>query len=211
MISRITSVLVLLIFAGSAAQAAPGDKTTSAIGDFSGGGQPGHSTLVRTPNGLSAHWASTGTGIVPGFVYTVWYVVFNEPDDCISPDGMGGTMCGEIDVFVEPETALVDILFAGGAIAGNDAWSRIGGHRKRGDNSVSVYTFLGFADTPGLINPDGAEVHLVLRSHGPAVPDQLADQLDSFEGGCTTFLDPPAIPDAEGECADIQFSVHVAP
>ena len=147
-------------------------------------------------------------GVVPGYAYTFWFVVFNEPEDCITPDGMGGLMCGESDVFVDPAPAVVDILFGGGAIAGNDGWIRLGGHRKRNDNSGSVYAFLGVADPPGLNDPHGAEVHLVLRSHGPTVAGMLADQIGSFEGGCAVFLDPPEIADEAGECSDIHASIH---
>jgi hypothetical protein len=54
----------------------------------------------------------------------------------------------------------------------------------------------------------GAEIHLVVRSHGPVIAGLDDVQTGSLAGGCETFLVPPAIPAAEGECADVQFSVH---
>ena len=47
----------------------------------------------------------------------------------------------------------------------------------------------------------GAEIHLVIRAHGPALgdPETLATQLTRLNGGC-----PP------NACADIQLSVHPA-
>ena len=203
------TVLALLLLIAGIAHAKPGDRTTSAIIDFGGAAQPGHTTLVRTPNGLSATWAGSGVGVESGFVYTLWFIVFNEPEDCVTPAPGGGFMCGETDVFIDPESAMVDILFSGGSIAGNNEWIRLGGHRKRGDNSGSVYSFLGVEDPPGLIDPMGAEVHLVLRSHGPVIPGMVADQIGSFEGGCVVFQNPPEIPDEEGECADIKASIHL--
>ena len=111
MIKQILGLVVLFALSGGAAYAGnPGDQTTSSVFDFTGAGQPGNTTLVRTP--------------------------------------------------------------------------------------------------PGLIDPHGAEVHLVLRSHGPAVSGMLADQIGSFEGGCAVFLDPPEIAYEAGECSDIHASIH---
>ena len=61
----------------------------------------------------------------------------------------------------------------------------------------------------GLIDPQGAEVLLLSRCHGPMVPANMPEQIDSFVGGCTVFLDPPAVPVAVGECADVHFSQHL--
>lgn len=40
--------------------------------------------------------------------------------------------------------------------------------------------------SPGLVNVKGAEIHLVVRSHGMASADPmvLAQQLTQFNGGC---------------------------
>ena len=55
----------------------------------------------------------------------------------------------------------------------------------------------------------GAEVHLVARSRGPAVPGLVSAQIGSYASGCDVFLNPPAVPTAVGECADNQFAVHL--
>ena len=65
-------------------------------------------------------------------------------------------------------------------------------------------------DPQGLIN---AEIHMVLRSHGPAVPGIVNEQIGSYVGGCPTTLPygfPPfsEVPDAAGECGDIIAAVH---
>jgi len=63
----------------------------------------------------------------------------------------------------------------------------------------------------GLTNPQGAEVHLVLRSHGPRIPGQVAEQRTTFAGGCEFFLDPGATHELEpGQCSDLQFAVFPA-
>jgi hypothetical protein len=55
---------------------------------------------------------------------------------------------------------------------------------------------------------DIAELHFVLRSHGPAIPGLVNEQINSYEGGCTTFFDPfTKIPMNKGECGDFLFSI----
>lgn len=189
----------------------PGARSLADVFDFSGVQQAGVSKLVRSPNGISGNLGTSGTGISPGFAYNLVFIVFNEPENCITPDGAGGTMCGETDVFENPFPAVVDVLFVGGAVAGRSGTIHLAGHRKRGDNSNSVFTFFGLP-APGLINPLTAEVHFILRSKGPAVPGLISEQISSYEGGCDFFIGPPgppAIPVAEGECADVQFSIHM--
>ncbi|MGF1667759.1 MAG: hypothetical protein ACFCVC_15985 [Acidimicrobiia bacterium] len=60
--------------------------------------------------------------------------------------------------------------------------------------------------TPPLLKDSrAAEIHLVARTHGPAIPGMVEEQLGSYEGGCTAFLLPGTthIPGP--------VSVHVSP
>ncbi len=206
----------LLIAGAAAAQPDIPNLTVSSIQDFFGDPQPGSSTVQRGRTNISVGWGSQGRGIYPGYTYTVWAVVFNAPEKCVSPDGEGGTMCGEDDVFGPllngaPNLAEVDVLYAGGAVA--DARGvRIEGRIFKGQAPGSVYSVLG-AESLGLTNPLRAEVHLVARSHGPLVESQMPEQVTTYAGGCLNFIGPPlapAIANEEGECADTQFSVHVS-
>ena len=128
---------------------------------------------------------------------TMWAVVFNEPEGCI--DG-----CDEGDLF-NPD-AVTDVLYVAGNIAGGPGTSTFSGLRAAGDNSVSLFAALG-VPAPGLVDPLGAEVHLIVRDHGPKVPGLVPAQIHSFEGGCT-----PASSFDLGTgtyaCMDIQFSIH---
>ncbi|MDN3667768.1 hypothetical protein QWY93_19515 [Echinicola jeungdonensis] len=141
--------------------------------------------------------------LIAGNAYTIWFVIFNAPENCAT------SPCGEPDIF-NPET-MTDVSFGGGNIAGNSSIT-ISGHKKVGDLSGSAMPFfndlLGL-DIPifGLIDPWGAEVHLVLRSHGPKVPANMPDLINSFDGGCTTFLDAGQVTDDPGECADSHFAI----
>ncbi len=51
-------------------------------------------------------------------------------------------------------------------------------------------------DADGLVNPNNAEIHFVIRRHpAPGDPADNNDALNTFAGGC-------------GDCMDEQFSVH---
>ncbi len=55
----------------------------------------------------------------------------------------------------------------------------------------------------GLMDSMAAEIHLVVRSHGPAANlsgQELSEALHSVDGGCTT-----------NTCGDAQFAVFLAP
>jgi len=66
---------------------------------------------------------------------------------------------------------------------------------------------------PALVNLD-AEIHLVVRSHGPVGPllDEglLEEALATFGGGCIVRDEEGEIIPGTGpnECADVQFAVH---
>ena len=64
-------------------------------------------------------------------------------------------------------------------------------------------------------NPLSAEVHMVIRSHGIAVPGIIPEQIHTFLGGCNPDLTFPEGPgriwpdsDQVGYCANIQVAVH---
>jgi hypothetical protein len=135
-------------------------------------------------------------------------VIFNDPSMCSDP-------CGENDIFVfegdeisigengpvpNMETIEVtqnSVVGATGIVVGDS-----------GEGQFSA--LLGVADMPGafwgpsLLNPMGAEVHLVLRTHGQIDPASFDEQISTFMGGCAAeFPNEP--------CADIQFAVHLPP
>ncbi len=95
---------------------------------------------------------------------------------------------------------MVDVIFATGHVAGSQ-W-RAAAHLNEGDTSGSLLPLFGL-DPIGLNNAMEAEIHLVVRSHGPATnftPDELADAISSAFGGCATSI-----------CGDPQFARFLAP
>ena len=155
------------------------------------------STLHRTQNGITVNFKTSG--LIPGNAYTMWWVIWNKPNECEDPGH-----CIDTD-FPNGEAIELDVLYAAGHIAGASGTGNFSAHLSVGDNSGSLFG----ADAPGLKFPQSSEVHLVLRSHGPAQPGMTDDQIHTVGGGCTT--DPGGFgpdPTEDGHCRDIQAAIH---
>ena len=134
------------------------------------------------------------------FRIPVWWVVFYEPGAC------GTSPCGLPDLFVPAVKA--DVLYAAGNVIGGNGTGNFGAYLSEGDDSGSIASLFGLPAAEGLIDAETAEVHLIARSHGPKIPGQVDDQINSFGGGCSVELAGGAVPVNVGECSDIQFSIH---
>ena len=67
-----------------------------------------------------------------------------------------------------------------------------------------------------IYNPLTAEVHMALRTHRPAQPEMMPDQIQTIDGGCLLpdigFPSGPMLhPDSDvvGYCANIQVAMHL--
>lgn len=214
--SLTAAVLMLSLLGVLAAPAAgaPAEETTrdvfriaDVLAHAFGGGPPpepvGSSTLVRTDRGVSAALATTG--LTPGHVVTLWWVVFNDPDGCQA--GIPGlSRCGPDDVHAGRGGPSPN--HAAGRIVDEDGTAGFGAHLRVGDTSRALAG-------PGLVAPRGAEVILIVKTHGPKIPGLVADQLRTFAGGCADQSDaPPGTPPellgtpGPNDCAEILLSVH---
>ncbi len=141
------------------------------------------SILVRTADGVFG--TIHGSGLIPGTVVTAWFVVFNNPGNCAA------LICSAADLS-NPDVQ-GSLLHLSGKIVGPDGVETFGAFRAVGDTTRLQ---LG----PGLLAPFTAQIHMALRTHGPAIvndPDTLKQQLTTFNGGC-----PP------NNCATVQSSIH---
>jgi len=103
----------------------------------------------------------------------------------------------------------VQLLYATGSVAGNNGKGNFSAHLKENDDNGSVHELFGLPNFGGLQDAQTAEIHGVLRSHGPKIPGQVHEQINSYEGGCVVNFPPfTEIPDEAGECGDIFAAIH---
>ena len=148
----------------------------------------GASKLTWTKDGVGFDYNTTD--LEPDAPYTMWWVTFNRPRNCLSP-----CECGLVDL-ADPAVR-AGVFFAGGRMTDEYGQASFSGEidygeLPKGEDQIPF---------PGIDAPirRRAEIHLVVRGHGDALADPLAleEQLTQFNGGC-----PP------NGCADVQVSVH---
>ena len=142
--------------------------------------QRGTSELVRDAEGIAM---SIDTTDLPVGAFTVWWVIFNNPSGCTNND------CGGSDTGAGggPNPAEASILWATSGIVGPDRHGHFSALLGVGLDKAPGEVVRG----PALTNPAGAEVHLVLKFHGPPQfddPEILARQLTTFAGDCARLL-----------------------
>ena len=152
--------------------------------------------LVRNDNGVGVTVHTTG--LTPGTADTVWWVFFNNPAACIH--GMFGARCGLGDVLTNP-ASLPSVQFAAGHVIGAGGVGNYGAYFHAGATPDCA----GFGlPCNGLLDARTADVHVVIRTHGDAIPGLVNEQISSFNGGCL-----PGEPNV-GQCHNVQASVHEA-
>ncbi len=169
--------------------------------------------LVRTDFGVAAR---VQTNSIPaGDAVTIWMVVFNNPDACQFPTDLG--QCSDPDI-ADP-AVVADVMYLAGNVVGNSGKASFAGHKKIGENTGSIFVPLlpPGVEPPGLQNPTGAEIHLVVHTHGQKLPEYMPDMIKTFAGGCQ---DPGApffglhFPEwgkqGPNTCLSLQFAVHPA-
>jgi hypothetical protein len=128
------------------------------------------SALVRNDNGIAATLHTSG--LTPGIATTMWWVIFNNPAACVDE-------CNAPDLAIPAVQASVQ--YAAGHVIGGDGVADYGAYLGEGDTTGCAAPTL---PCNGLIDSRAALVHLVVRSHGQALPDVIDEQISSFNGGC---------------------------
>lgn len=190
------ATLVIAVSGHAFAQAPTSAHTSEShvyrFSDFSAV-EGGYSRLIRGNDMVAMELASSG--LEPEAPYTTWWVVFNTPQGCSEACDLDDIFNPDGTVNLNP-AANISMLFADGAMTDADgtiSFSAI----------LPVGRVLGeLLAGPGLVDPRKAEVHLVIRAHGPLDPNRAYEQLSTFEphpilgGDCVL-------------CEDVQFAVHL--
>ena len=215
-INLATIILIATMGLTAPVHAAPADVDETGVGWWWGEPTGGTAKIVRTNKGISGNFSSplaNSVGSAEGLAVTLWLIIFNNPNECAT------TPCSEADLFnpsVEP-----DAIYGAGNIIDDSEVASFGFSLKAGDNSGSIADLFGMptddGDPFGLINPRGAEVHYVLRLHGPMIPLEMPAQIKTYGGGCVDFAPYGYSPPAEeselklgwGECQDVQAALNL--
>jgi hypothetical protein len=177
-----------LALAGAATYAANSVSHTKLVRFFAAQAVPADGSTVNGSSatlkrGESAVWVRVNTTeLLPG-AYTNWWVIFNNPSACTDP-------CDLDDLFNLTQRAAVQssVLFAAGGVVRHTGVGHFVAHLEEGVLPTGPGQ-VGFG--PGLLNAEGAEIHYLIRYHGPASADPtiLQKQTTHIAGGC--FNLPP--------------------
>ena len=208
--------IMLMVSLTAVVDAAPADVDENDV--YWWWGDPaGSSKIVRTNKGISGNLSaslSNSVGDTSGLAVTLWIIIFNYPHYCEIPYA-----CGADADFGNPDI-MPDAVYGAGNIVDSSEVVSFGFHRKAGDNSGSIADLFGMptddGEPFGLRNPRGAEIHYVVRFHGPMIPMELPDQFKSYEGGCVYGAPYGYAPPANegelqlgwGDCQDVQFAIN---
>ena len=135
----------------------------------------GFATLKRSDQGVLLTLETSES--TEGDAYTIWFVVFNNPGAC---DGD----CDGTDLGIAAVAG--SVLNGGGGYGDAD-----------GNFSITSFLPVGFIHTnpleptharqlfgPGLQDPKGAEIHIILKTHGPSL--NTVEQISTVAGDCNT-------------------------
>jgi hypothetical protein len=127
-------------------------------------------TLTSNDNGVS--FVLKTADLVAGNAYTVWWVKIDAPQNCAT------SPCGGGDVLGNVQGVLSNVAYGAGHVAGGTGNATFAG-------AFSTGLVPGGWFDNEFTNPRGAEIHLVVMDHGPALPGLLSNQISTLRGGCT--------------------------
>jgi hypothetical protein len=155
----------------------------------------GAATLIRTNTGISFKVYTTG---LEAGANTIWIVIFNKPENCMA-GGPGVCMAPDLS-----NPAVQGSVVAGsGYIVGADGIANFSGELREGSPPEGIQVNIPAGTANGLKNSKKAEIHLVVRKHGP---------VDGMGGAVTqlTTFESPATCINSGICANVQAVIFEA-
>lgn len=157
-------------------------SATNAEGESSDSGEVAR--LLAPPNRCTT--GSTPDGVGQRMANTIWFVVFNSPENCISGNsGGGGSFCGPADIFgsaylesvdsgspepslISPNTAAnVGVIYGAGAYSSKKGMLHVTASLWRTAEKLSSDPAVDpMGLSTGWTNRNGADIHVLIRSHG---------------------------------------------
>lgn len=194
----ILSALVMAISGPAQAQTSKADVITffNSDGTPAAGDVVGKARLHRSAQGATL--TINTTGLDDGSAYTIWWIIFNNPAEC-APGGCSGGDFGTQAVEASVMNATGRVIESGDH-ASFSAFLPVG-FMHTNPSSLNGRQLFG----SGLQNVKGAEIHVIVRSHGPANPPfGDIEQFSTVDGECNH-------PTALGGCFDPQAMAFPLP
>ena len=155
----------------------------------------GAGTLLRTDN--SVELRAMMSGLDTNAVYTLWWIIFNNPEECTT--GTAPALCGGGDLDPDRDGEGVNpvdrgVRNAAAFITGMDGTGNVRASLQEGASPTGP-AMAGF----GQLNDSvGAEIHIVVQTHGAPLVGSVATQMTIPGAECNTV------------CAD-QFGIVFLP
>jgi hypothetical protein len=160
----------------------------------------GFATLKRGSDWIEMKIKTSG---LPLGAYTVWWVVFDTPEGCVDT-------CGMDDLF-NPD-AHVSVFYATGGVVAKGGTVKFRARHRIGDDLGEPETQHIMGD--GSIDPTRAEIHNIIKYHGPASDDPATryEQTHTMLGGCYEGANAVDLGEPFGvQCFDPQAVTHPSP
>lgn len=157
----------------------------------------GASFLKRNKKGIQLEGYTTGLN--PGSAHSIWWVIYNEPSNCVDGGGNFNEVGCNIDEVVNQDLAKkvgTSLMWAGGFISDSNGSAFFRAELMKNQKLGEV--MLG----DGLKRPMNAEIHFLIREHGPLQTGMVDKQISTFGGGCGEDAYP---------CKEVQRGIHPVP
>ena len=179
-----TALVALGFLTGTAEQASAEAITKPMTWTPDSGMQPGPvdgTTAVLEKGAFGAAMAIKSSGLTPGDVVTVWWVVIQNPGVCKDDT------CTPVETMVDGELSDSVVALAASGLVAEDGTISLAGYLPIGEVEGNFFDTL-------FHSPEAAEYHLPIHNHGPLDPEIAQDMLSSFRAGCTDESIPEYYP-----------------
>ncbi len=151
--TTLAGVLLLLVLAGPAAA----DPATAApVYRFADGSTVPRARSALATNDDGARWRLTTSSLPSDHTVTVWLVIFNHPENCTHGEAVLRCGPGDLPPFGGSDAAVTSVVFGAGRHVGSSGRATFAGRLPAGDDDQALFG-------PGLVNPTGADIHLLVN------------------------------------------------
>lgn len=153
----------------------------------------GATSLVRNFRYRTVDAHISTKALEPDTAYSIWWAIFNRPQYCVTPFD-----CSTVDLEINGGNPRVraSVFWAGGFVSDASGTANTSIHLTTGRTGREMFAQ---SENFGLRNLASAEIHVVIRTHGPVgVAGPVAKQIGTANEAC---------PETEG-CQNVFASIH---